>query len=83
MIELSEEQLQAMQNTATDPPRFVHPCTGGVYVLVRIEEYERLTDDEVDYSPWTPEEMELLAWQTGELAGWAEMDEYDNYPEKP
>jgi hypothetical protein len=25
----------------------------------------------------------VLAWEAGKHAGWDEMDEYDNYPEKP
>jgi hypothetical protein len=39
--------------------------------------------DPYDDSPWTDEEMEFLAWEAGKLAGWEEMDEYDNYPVKP
>lgn len=34
---------------------------------------------EYDDSPCTDEEMELLAWESGKLAGWEEMDEYDYY----
>ena len=33
-----------------------------------------------DDSPWTDEEMELLAWEAGKMIGWEEMDEYDRYP---
>ena len=45
--------------------------------------YERLGRHDDDDSPWTDEEMELLAWEAGKQAGWEQMDEYDYYPEKP
>ena len=33
--------------------------------------------DEYDDSPWTREELELLAWETGKHIGWEAMGEYD------
>jgi len=41
-----------------------------------------LQDEEYDDSPWTSEELLALAWATGKHAGWEEMDEYDDMPEK-
>ncbi len=38
--------------------------------------------DEYDDSPWTQEELEALAWETGKAAGWDEMNEYDDPPEE-
>jgi len=34
-------------------------------------------DQEYDDSPWTDEEIELLAWEAGAQAGWEDMDDYD------
>jgi len=83
MIELTEEQVHALENATTTPPRLVNPQTKEMFVLLPAAEYERLMEEEYDDSPWTREELETLAWQAGKAAGWEEMDEYDNYPEKP
>jgi hypothetical protein len=80
MVELTEQQAQAIRAAGKKPAVVVDPKTNTLYVLLRQEIYERLT--EYDDSPWTDEEMELLAWETGKLAGWEDMDEYDRYPEK-
>lgn len=78
MIELTEQQAQALRNSDAAPPRVVDPQTKESYVLLRVDEYQRLTADEYDDSPWTDEEMELLAWEAGKLAGWEDLDDYDN-----
>ena len=68
MIELTEQQIQALG----DPqalPRLVNPRTGEAFVLLRLEDYERLRED-YDDSPWTREELHALAWEAGERAGW-------------
>jgi len=44
------------------------------------EEYERLTAEEYDDSPWTREELQALAWERLKHEDW---DEYDDLPEKP
>jgi hypothetical protein len=77
MIELTEQQLQALEHPETTPPRLVNPRTKETFVLVRVEEYERLKQDEYDDSPWTREELEALAWEAGKSAGWEDLDEYD------
>ena len=51
--------------------------------MLRADEYERLTEEGYDDSPWTREEMEALAWEAGKSIGWEDMDEYDQLPEKP
>jgi len=43
---------------------------------------EQLQDDDYDDSPWTREELEALAWETGKHAGWDEMNEYDDLPDE-
>jgi hypothetical protein len=83
MIELTEQQLQALETSDTTPPRVLNPRTQETFVLLRVEEYQQLTGDEYDDSPWTREELQALAWEAGERAGWDDMDEYDEIPEKP
>ncbi|HET6572212.1 MAG TPA: hypothetical protein VFG68_01310 [Fimbriiglobus sp.] len=83
MIALTEQQAKALEHAETTPPRVVDPRTGETFVLLRVEEYERLKADEYDDSPWTREELEALAWETGKGIGWEDMDEYDRLPEKP
>jgi len=83
MIELTEQQWQALENSKTTSLRLVSPRTGETFVLLRLEEYDRLTHDEYDDSPWTREELQALAWEAGKHAGWDEMDEYDDVPDEP
>ena len=80
MIELTEQQMQALENREVTPPRVVNPRTKETFILLRIEEYERLKEDEYDDSPWTREELQALAW---ERVKHEDSDEYDNLPEKP
>jgi hypothetical protein len=44
-------------------------------VLHRIGENERLIEDEYDDSPWTREELQVLAWEAGENTEWEEYDD--------
>jgi hypothetical protein len=39
----------------------VDPKTKQQYVLLKLEEYEQLLESSYDDSPWTDEEMDLLA----------------------
>jgi hypothetical protein len=72
VIELTEQQMQALENPEAAPPRVVNPRTKEMFVLLRVDEYERLKGQEYDDSPWTREELEALAWETGERTGWEE-----------
>jgi hypothetical protein len=83
MIELTEQQLQALEKPGATPPRLVNPRTKETFVLLRVDEYERLKEDEYDDSPWTKEELQALAWEAGKEVGWEDMDEYDDAPEEP
>jgi hypothetical protein len=83
VIELTEQQLQALEAAGSTPPRLVNPRTKETFVLLRVDEYERLKEEEYDDSPWTREELEALAWEAGKRAGWEDMDEYDDAPEEP
>lgn len=85
MIELTEQQWQALEQADSSPPRLVNPRTQEAYVLLPVGVYERLKVEEEEYddSPWTREELEALAWEAGKHAGREDLDEYDNLPEKP
>jgi alpha-D-ribose 1-methylphosphonate 5-phosphate C-P lyase len=82
MIELTEEQMQALETPEATPPRVVNPRTMETFVLLRVDEYQRLKEGEYDDSPWTREELQALAWEAGKRAGWEDMDEYEDFPEK-
>jgi hypothetical protein len=67
MIELTEQQARALAGSNETPPVVVDPTTKTRYVLLRQEVYEHLIDDDSDDSPWTDEEMALLAAEAGEM----------------
>jgi PHD/YefM family antitoxin component YafN of YafNO toxin-antitoxin module len=83
MIELTQQQVQALAGPENVPPLVVNPQTSETFVLLRVDEYERLKEAEYDDSPWTREELEAAAWEAGKHAGWEDMSEYDDVPEKP
>ena len=83
MIEMTDQQMQALETSEAAPPRIVNPRTKETFVLLRVDEYERLKEDQYDDSPWTSAERHALAWEAGKHAGWEDMDEYDDLPEKP
>jgi hypothetical protein len=77
-MNLTPEQLEAVQSG--EPLRFTDAASE--FVVLRADAYEPLRSLlEYDDTPWTDEEMEALAWEAGQAAGWDEMDEYDNSPE--
>ena len=83
MIELDEQQLDALEQSTAQPARVVNPRTHETFVLLPVNEYERLKQLEYDDSPWTKDELNTLAWAAGQEAGWDTMDEYDDLPEQP
>lgn len=83
MIELTDEQVHALEHRGATPPRLVNPRTKETFVLLPADEYTRLKEGGYDDSPWTREELHALAWEAGKCAGWEDMDEYDGLPEKP
>ncbi len=82
MIELTKQQAEALDLGVAAPPTIVNPLTNETFVLLKVDEYQRLKEAEYDDSPWTREELHALAWEAGKQAGWEEMDEYDQLPEK-
>ncbi len=83
MIELTEQQANALQTTERTPLRLMNPQTKETYVLLPVCEYERLKAEDYDDTPWTKDELQALAWQAGRNIGWDEMDDYDDFPAKP
>ena len=79
MIELTDQQVQGLEHGHITPPRVVNPRTNETFVLLPVDEYERLKE-EYDDSPWTREELQALAWERVKDEDW---DEYDNLPENP
>ena len=47
MIELTEQQMLALENPEATPPRVVNPRTKETFVLLRIDEYERRSEASV------------------------------------
>jgi PHD/YefM family antitoxin component YafN of YafNO toxin-antitoxin module len=83
MIELTEQQADALENTDGHPLCLMNPRTKETYVLLPVNEYERLKEDEYDDAPWTKEELQALAWEAGKRVGWEDMDENEGAPEAP
>jgi len=73
MIELNEEQRTALREQPGKPLRLVDPATREVFVLLRAEDYDRLTD--YDDTPWTDEERDVLRAEAVESLGWEGMDD--------
>jgi len=69
MLELNEQQQQAVASMDAAPVRLLNPMTQETFVLLRKDEYERLTTDDYDDSPWSRGELEALAWHNAERAG--------------
>jgi PHD/YefM family antitoxin component YafN of YafNO toxin-antitoxin module len=78
MIELTEQQIQALENSESTSPRLLNPRTNETFVLVRLDEYERLKEGDYDDSPWTREELQALSWDAATQSGWDDMGEYDD-----
>lgn len=65
MIELTEKQALALEHSQAQPPRVLNPRTQRSFVLVSVEEYERLTQDDYDDGPWADQEIAVLAAEAG------------------
>lgn len=68
MIELTQDQVQALGQPEATPVRALNPQTREMFVFVPLVEYERLIDQEnQDDGPWTDEERELLRLEACQL----------------
>ncbi len=77
MIELTDQQVQELGGVGEAPPRLVNPRTNETFVLLRLDEYERLTADDYDDGPWTAAELNAQAREVAERSGWEGLDEPD------
>jgi hypothetical protein len=75
MIELNEQQCRELK---APEPIAIDPQTRETYVLVRREVYDRLKEHLYDDSPWTDEEMDLLAAESADALGWEGMEVYQD-----
>jgi len=70
-------ELTAEQERAIHRGLAVRVSVGGAAcVLLRQDVYER--GEEIDFSPWTPEEMDLLAAETADLLAGDGLEEPDD-----
>ena len=72
MIELTEQQVKALENAEGTPLRLLNPRTKDTYVLLPVAEYERVIKDEYDDTPWSKEEPTVVGMggrQTHGLGG--------------
>jgi hypothetical protein len=71
-MKLTAEQERAIQNGQAVPVT----VGGAACVVLRKDVYER--GEALDYSPWTPEEMDSLAAETADLLAGDSFDEPDD-----
>jgi hypothetical protein len=67
MIELTESQRRSLLKPNGEPARIMDPATKQEYVLLKLEDYQELLHGAYDDSPWTDEEMDLLAAEVDEM----------------
>ena len=80
MIELTEQQLEAPEHAKASPARVMNPQTKETFVLLRVDEYERLKNEEYDDSPLTQEELQALARDVATGTDWEEYDDNTSEP---
>lgn len=71
-MELTAEQRQAIHSGQAVRVK----VSGAECILLRRDVFER--GEELDFSPWTPEEMNLLAAETADLLAGDGLDEPDD-----
>jgi hypothetical protein len=78
MIELSDEQQRAVKLQPGQALRLVAPETRQAFVLLPADMYERLSKAAYDASPWSDEEMDMLAAEDADRLGWEGMEAYQD-----
>lgn len=68
MIELTEQQVCALEQAQASPPRMVNPKTQQRFVLLPEEQYAELSA--YDAGPWSDDERDLLRAEALEALGW-------------
>ena len=84
MIELTDEQRQAIALATESPPTVRDPTTQTSYVLVRKDVYERLIRASYDATDLGDAELRLRLARASAANGWDEpgMEAYDRYDEE-
>lgn len=78
MVELTAEQKQALDAHPGRPVRVVDRHSQQSFVLLTEAMYEKLKAGAYDDSPWTDEEMALLAQEDADRLGWDGMEVYQD-----
>lgn len=73
-MELTKEQLEVVRSG--EPVRLNEE--GTELVVVRADVFERLQGLRYDDSPWSDEDMDLLAAEDAEALGWEGMEAYQD-----
>jgi hypothetical protein len=73
-MQLTDKQLEAIRSGGT--LRLTEAGTD--LVVVRADLFERLRESLYDDSPWTDEEMDLLAAEDADTLGWEGMEAYQD-----
>ncbi|HEX5272371.1 MAG TPA: hypothetical protein VFW33_17865 [Gemmataceae bacterium] len=76
MVELTEQQVQALERPEAIPPLPVNPKTPPRFVLLPEEEYERLTRYGAD--PWTDEQRDQFRAEALDGLAWEGMEPYQD-----
>ena len=66
MVELTERQARAMEDSGEISHLLANPRTRETFVLIRADEYERLKKGLLRRQPWTRDELEALGWEASE-----------------
>jgi hypothetical protein len=74
VMQLTNEQLDAVRSG--EPVRLKEGGTD--LVVLRADVFERLRGFLYDASPWTDEEMDLLAAEDADVLGWEGMEAYQD-----
>ncbi len=59
MIQLSEEQVRALQDRGEQPPRVVDPMTGTTFVLIKEDVYEVIRGMLGSYNGWDDPSLDI------------------------
>lgn len=76
MIELTDAQAELLQTDPSAPPRVLNPRTRETFVLLRVEEYEKIAIGEEAYD-WTDEDLDAWNADLARRGEWAEHEEQE------
>jgi hypothetical protein len=77
---LTSEQIRAVTASPSGAIRLLDASTNRSYVLVPADLNERVRSLAYDDSPWSDEEMDLLAAESADALGWDGMEAYQDPP---